>query len=53
MAVLALAMQATAPLLNAVIRNTSRLSAADRAAMAVYLKSLPSIEGPPRPTKAE
>ena len=39
--------------MTAVIRNTSRLSAADRAAMAAYLKSLPSIEGPPRPAKAE
>ncbi len=29
-----------------VIRNTSRLSDADRAAMAAYLKSLPAVEGP-------
>ena len=36
-----------------VIRNTSQLSAADRAAMAEYLKSLPPVEGPPRPKKAE
>jgi hypothetical protein len=35
----------------AVIRNTSQLSPQDRAAMAVYLKSLPPIEGPPRPKK--
>jgi len=35
-----------------VIRNTSQLSADDRAAMAVYLKSLPAVEGPPRPKKA-
>ncbi len=34
-----------------VIRNTSQLPAADRAAMAIYLKSLPSVEGPPRPQK--
>jgi mono/diheme cytochrome c family protein len=34
-----------------VIRNTSQLSAEDRAAMAVYLKSLPAVEGPPRPPK--
>jgi len=34
-----------------VIRNTSQLSAEDRAAMAVYLKSLPAVEGPPRPQK--
>jgi mono/diheme cytochrome c family protein len=35
-----------------VIKNTSQLSADDRAAMAVYLKSLPAVEGPPRPKKA-
>jgi mono/diheme cytochrome c family protein len=35
-----------------VIRNTSQLSAGDRAAMADYLKSLPPVEGPPRPKKA-
>ena len=35
-----------------VIRNTSQLPAADRAAMAEYLKSLPPVEGPPRPPKA-
>jgi mono/diheme cytochrome c family protein len=34
-----------------VIRNTSLLSDADRAAMAVYLKSLPAVDGPPRPKK--
>jgi mono/diheme cytochrome c family protein len=34
-----------------VIKNTSELSAEDRAAMAVYLKSLPAVEGPPRPKK--
>jgi mono/diheme cytochrome c family protein len=32
-----------------VIRNTSQLPAADRAAMAVYLKSLAPVEGPARP----
>jgi len=32
-----------------VVRNTSQLPAADREAMAVYLKSLPPVEGPPRP----
>ncbi|HWV96488.1 MAG TPA: c-type cytochrome [Xanthobacteraceae bacterium] len=32
-----------------VIKNTSQLSADDRAAMAVYLKSLPAVEGPKRP----
>lgn len=35
-----------------VIRNTSQLPPEDRAAMAEYLKSLPPIDGPPRPTKA-
>ena len=34
-----------------VIRNTSQLSAEDRAAMAVYLKSLPAVDGPVRPKK--
>jgi mono/diheme cytochrome c family protein len=34
-----------------VIKNTSQLSADDRAAMAVYLKSLPAVDGPPRPKK--
>jgi mono/diheme cytochrome c family protein len=33
----------------AVIRNTSQLTEEDRSAMAVYLKSLPPVEGPPRP----
>src|SRR3954465_5197698 len=36
-----------------VIKNTSQLSPQDRAAMAEYLKSLPAVEGPPRPKKAE
>ena len=35
----------------AVIRNTSQLSDGDRMAMAVYLKSLPPVEGPARPAK--
>ncbi|MDI1345764.1 MAG: cytochrome c [Pseudolabrys sp.] len=35
----------------AVIRNTSQLGAADRNAMAVYTKSLPAVDGPPRPPK--
>jgi mono/diheme cytochrome c family protein len=35
----------------AVIRNTSQLTAEDRKAMAVYLKSLPPVEGPKRPEK--
>jgi mono/diheme cytochrome c family protein len=37
----------------AVVRNTSQLSAEDRTAMAVYVKSLPPVEGPPRPAKKE
>jgi mono/diheme cytochrome c family protein len=36
-----------------VIKNTSRLSDADRAAMAAYIKSLPPIETPPRPKKTQ
>ena len=35
-----------------VIRNTAQLSPGDRAAMAEYLKSLPPVDGPPRPKKA-
>ena len=35
-----------------VIKNTSQLSAGDRAAIAEYFKSLPPVEGPPRPKKA-
>src|SRR5262249_46539218 len=34
-----------------VVRNTGQLSPADRAAMATYLKSLPAVEGPPKPPK--
>lgn len=34
-----------------VIRNTSQLSDEDRMAMAIYLKSLAPVEGPPRPQK--
>jgi mono/diheme cytochrome c family protein len=34
-----------------VIRNTSQLPGEDRAAIAEYLKSLPPVEGPPRPPK--
>lgn len=36
-----------------VIRNTSQLSQDDRAAMAMYLKSLPPVDDPPRPKKQE
>ncbi|NVO15651.1 MAG: c-type cytochrome [Rhodoplanes sp.] len=35
----------------AVVRNTAQLSAEDRAAMAEYLKSLPPVDGPPRPAR--
>jgi mono/diheme cytochrome c family protein len=35
-----------------VIKNTSQLNPEDRAAIAEYLKSLPPVEGPPRPKKA-
>lgn len=34
-----------------VVKNTSQLSDEDRAAMATYLKSLPPVDGPPRPRK--
>jgi mono/diheme cytochrome c family protein len=34
-----------------VIKNTSQLSPEDRAAIADYLKSLPPVDGPPRPKK--
>ncbi len=37
--------------MTAVIKNTSQLSPADRKAMAVYLKSLPPVDGPARPAK--
>jgi mono/diheme cytochrome c family protein len=36
-----------------VIKNTSQLPASDRADIAEYLKSLPPVEGPPKPKKAE
>ena len=35
--------------MSRVIANTARLSEEDRRAMAVYLKSLPEVEGPERP----
>jgi len=34
-----------------VVRNTSQLPTDDRMAIAVYLKSLPPVEGPPKPPK--
>jgi mono/diheme cytochrome c family protein len=36
-----------------VIRNISQLSEADRNAIATYIKSLPPVDGPPKPKKAE
>jgi mono/diheme cytochrome c family protein len=36
-----------------VIKNTSQLPPEDRDAIAVYLKSLPPVQGPPRPDKAK
>ena len=35
--------------MRAVVRNTSKLSAEDRAAIAAYVKSLPPVEGPKPP----
>jgi mono/diheme cytochrome c family protein len=37
----------------AVVRNTSQLGDQDRAAIATYIKSLPPVDGPPRPEKPE
>ena len=34
-----------------VVRNTSQLTPEDRAAIAVYIKSLPPVEGPKKPAK--
>jgi mono/diheme cytochrome c family protein len=36
-----------------VIKNISQLGEADRAAIANYIKSLPRVEGPPKPKKAD
>lgn len=36
-----------------VVRDTAQLPAADRAAMAVYLKSLPPVDGPPPPARPQ
>jgi mono/diheme cytochrome c family protein len=36
-----------------VIRNISQLGPEDRTAIADYIKSLPPVDGPPRPNKAE
>jgi mono/diheme cytochrome c family protein len=37
--------------MTAVVRNTSQLPQADRKAMAVYIRSLPPVEGPKPPAK--
>jgi len=37
--------------MTAVVRSTSHLTDADRAAIATYIKSLPPVEGPPKPPK--
>jgi mono/diheme cytochrome c family protein len=37
----------------AVVKNTSQLNEADRAAIATYIKSLPPVDGPPKPKKAD
>jgi len=37
----------------AVVKNTSQLSAEDRAAIATYIKSLPPVDGPTPPPKTE
>jgi mono/diheme cytochrome c family protein len=37
--------------MTAVVRNSSQLTDADRAAVAAYIKSLPAVEGPPKPPK--
>ena len=34
-----------------VIRNTSQLSSSDRDAIADYIKSMPPVDGPPKPMK--
>ncbi len=39
--------------MNAVVRNTTELSDADRDAIAAYIKSLPPREGPPKPPKQQ
>jgi len=37
--------------MTAVVRNTAQLPAEDRNAMALYIKSLPAVEGPKKPEK--
>ncbi len=36
-----------------VVENTALISAADRLAIATYIKSLPPVEGPPKPRRSE
>jgi mono/diheme cytochrome c family protein len=36
-----------------VVKNTAQLSSADRDAIAAYIKSLPPVEGPPKPPKKQ
>lgn len=43
----------TGGIMTRVIKNMSQLSPEDRQAMAVYLKSLPPVEGPPKPPKKQ
>lgn len=38
-------------LMTSVIKNISQLSAGDRDAIADYVKSLPPVDGPPKPSK--
>ncbi|MGP0093649.1 MAG: c-type cytochrome [Xanthobacteraceae bacterium] len=37
--------------MTALVRCTSHLTAADRTAIAIYIKSLPPVDGPPKPQK--
>jgi mono/diheme cytochrome c family protein len=39
--------------MSAVVKNTSQLTPADRSAIAIYIKSLPRVEGPLPPPKTE
>jgi mono/diheme cytochrome c family protein len=39
--------------MTAVVRHTSKLTKEDRAAIATYIKSLPPVEGPPKPAKTK
>jgi hypothetical protein len=37
--------------MTALVRCTAHLTDTDRAAIATYIKSLPPVEGPPKPPK--